>query len=199
MGGPSRNTSYLIVGACFFTVLVLQYYGVINMSLPGHASSSAESLLEHLPLEIGGEDEENPTIHVQLRNAHPSTTFTILKWDTPFDDNPLVLGIVAISQSGVGEQIELPRIMRNRKLPPPTDALLEIPPGATVKAEIALSPPAAKLDAGKTYDVTVRGDWKAVWPRKLTEVTESDLDSLGGLDAAITGNFTSNTISIQRK
>ncbi|KAL9084381.1 MAG: hypothetical protein Q9165_008095 [Trypethelium subeluteriae] len=153
-----------------------------------------QASLERLSLRITQTSTNPPRVRVALQNTHPSIPFTILKWDTPFDETPLVLGIFAVNDRATEEKVEVTTIMRNRKLPPTKDALLELHPRATVENEVALVAPTVGLEKGKTYDLEVRGSWKAVWPYKLAEVTSADLDNMGGSEKAFAGDFESNRI-----
>ncbi|KAF2230029.1 hypothetical protein EV356DRAFT_509555 [Viridothelium virens] len=202
MGNHTLRIPYLIFGVCIITVFALHYKGYINMSSRNGASSLPTQLphdqasLDQLSLRITQTSTKPPRVRVALQNTHPSVSFTILKWDTPFDETPLVLGVFPISDRATKEKVEVTTIMRNRQLPPTKDALLELHPRATVENEVALTAPAVKLEKGRTYDMEVRGNWKAVWPYKLAEVTSEDLEKMSGSERAFAGDFESNKISL---
>ena len=202
MGNYHLRAPYLIFGACLVTVVTLHYYGFLNMSARSEASAAPRHLpheqasLDQLSLRISQTAVNPPRVRVALQNTHPSAPFTALKWDTPFDENPLVLGVFAISDGATGEEVEVTRIMRNRKLPPTKDALLDLRPRATIETEVTLTAPIVELEKGKKYDVEVRGSWKAVWPYRIADVTSTDLEKMRGSEQALTGDLESNKLSL---
>lgn len=202
MGKQTLRAPYLIFGACIITVFALHYYGFINMSSRDGASAAPTQLpheqasLDQLSLRISQAGVNPSRVRIALQNTHPSAPLTILKWDTPFDENPLVLGVLTISDGATGEEVGLTRIMRNRQLPPTKAALMELRPRATVENEVSLIAPAVKLEKSKKYKIQVRGSWKAAWPCKLADVTSTDLEKMSDSERALTGNFESNEINL---
>ncbi|KAI9709514.1 MAG: hypothetical protein M1820_003274 [Bogoriella megaspora] len=165
-------------------------------SLSGSNPAEEEPSLEHLSLSISQTEVNPPTVRVTLQNNHPSASFSVFKWDTPFDQNPLVLGVLSVRKKATSEPVEVARIMRNRKLPPGRDALLEVAPGAKTKTEVQLSSPIIQLEKGEKYEITAKGDWKAVWPLKADDISDDELAKMGGSQTAKFGAFVSNEITL---
>ena len=76
-------------------------------------------------------------------------------------------------------------------------ALVEIPAGESLEAELAIEDGGYIFDESATYEIKARGTWKAVWPVEEDEVTEEDLKALPEMDDALTAEFESNTIELE--
>lgn len=153
----------------------------------------------HLKLELRIADGEttSPTIIATVTNLHESTTLTLLRWDTPYDEKALLLGLFTIKDLSSGEVIPSPGLKLNRKLPPPQDAFLEIPPRRAIAKEIVLDGPAAPLKKGTKYEIQAKGTWKAVWQASVKHIGYENLQKMGGSNGVVTLDFESNIIVLE--
>ena len=152
-----------------------------------------------LALELKESDPKTspPTIIVTVTNMHDTTTMTLLKWDTPFDDQAMLLGLFQIKNTGDGSILPPAGIKLNRQLPPPEDAFLEIAPRTAVAKEIKLSGPGARLRKGRKYEVQAKGSWKAVWQASVADVGYGNLQKMGGGTGVAQFEFESNPVEFE--
>lgn len=134
-------------------------------------------------------------IKATVRNTSSSTTYTFLKWDTVSDNiNPLAKGTLVLSHKSSGQVVQGPGVMISRAMPPPREDLIEIGPGIHVSAEVAIKGPWVPQD-GSEYTVQARGSWTAVWPKPASQVTNEELEIMGGSDV-LQGEFASNEMTL---
>lgn len=138
-----------------------------------------------------------PTIVATVTNMHESTTITLLKWDTPFDDQAMLLGLFQIKNTEDGTILPPAGIKLNRQLPPPEDAFLEIAPRHAITKEIVLGGPGARLRKGRKYEVQVKGSWKAVWQASVADVGYQNLQKMGGGTGVVSFEFESNAVTFE--
>jgi hypothetical protein len=153
----------------------------------------------HLILELKESDKKTspPTVIATVTNMHESTTITLLKWDTPFDDQAMLLGIFELKNTEDGSILPPAGIKLNRQLPPPEDAFLEIPPRQAVAKEIVLGGPGARLRKGRKYEVKAMGSWKAVWQASVVDVGYQNLQRMGGGTGVVSFEFESNSVTFE--
>ena len=152
--------------------------------------------LSSLTLSLSQISGSPPTIAVTLRNTSPSTHFTVLTWDTPFDPKAVALGIFRVKDAATGAELPSLDLKINRLMPPARDALVELGPGKEVSQEVKFEEPFMKLEKGKQYTVRAIGAWKGVWPVESAQLQEDDLSALGGGSRCLTGDFESEEVSI---
>lgn len=134
-----------------------------------------------------------PTILITATNLHDSTSLTLLKWDTPFDDKALLLGVFNIKNVKTGETLPNLNMMINRKTPPPRDAFLEIEPRSAITKELVLSAlPGATLEKDAEYEIQAKGRWKAVWYASVKDIGDENLKKMGGGTGVMTWDFESD-------
>jgi hypothetical protein len=138
-----------------------------------------------------------PTLLVTATNLHDSTSMTLLKWDTPFDDKALLLGIFDIKNVKSGEMLPNLNMKLNRITPPPRDAFIEIEPRNAITKEIVLSEPGAKLEKDAEYDIQAKGKWKAVWHASVKDIGDENLKKMGGGTGVMTWDFESNVVRLK--
>lgn len=119
---------------------------------------------------------------------------TLLKWDTPFDDKALLLGIFDIKNVKTGEMLPNLNIKLNRLMPPPRDAFLEIKPRNAITKEIVLFEPGTKLEKGVEYEIQAKGRWKAVWHASVRDIGDENLKKMGGGTGVMTWDFESEVV-----
>lgn len=136
-----------------------------------------------------------PTLLVTATNLHDSTSMTLLKWDTPFDDKALLLGIFDIKDVKSGEMLPNLNMKINRVTPPPHDAFLEIEPRSAITKELVLSElPGAKLEKDAEYEIQAKGKWKAVWHASVKDIGDENLKKMGGGTGVMTWDFESDLV-----
>ncbi|KAF2817827.1 uncharacterized protein BDZ99DRAFT_457510 [Mytilinidion resinicola] len=156
------------------------------------ASTSASSAdVSSLVLTLAQTSTSPPTLKVTLKNTHTSSTFTVLEWDTPLDKQAFNVGVFQAADA-TGAKIGIPRLMINRKLPPPREALVELVPGAEASKELPLDKRWMPRDK---FTIKAEGKWKALWEKAAGDVQASDLEELGG-STAKTGEFRSDEVTV---
>ncbi|KAI5364799.1 hypothetical protein Slin14017_G046890 [Septoria linicola] len=141
------------------------------------------------------ESDQPRTIKATIRNTSPSTTYTFLRWDTVIDNvNPLAKGTLVLSRTSTGQVVEGPGVMINRAMPPPREDLVELGPGNHVSTDVAMKGPWV-LEDGSEYTVKARGSWRAVWPKPASQLTDEELETVGGTDV-LQGEFASNEATL---
>lgn len=172
---------------------VIPTNSIANLLCQSPTAGMAQSSLE---MRLSQVSSSPPTIRVNLRNRSPSTTFTILTWDTPFDPKAVALGVFRLKDIATGAEVPSLNLKINRMLPPSKDALIELAPEKDVSVEVKFEEPFMKLENGKQYQVQARGRWKGVWTAAAADVNEDSLAALGGGSGCLTGEFESNEVTI---
>jgi hypothetical protein len=193
----SRIVPFAIFGAV--ALFVLHFYHTTTdlvAQRTGLAMAAPSNGLSDLSLTLSQASQTPPTIKVKLSNSSPSTSYTVLTWDTPFDQKAIALGIFRIVDASSGTELPAMNMKLNRKLPPPRDALIEISPGNDVTQDVVFEKPLANLEQGKSYEIQAKGSWKAVWPRTANQVDDSDLGAMAGGSDCLTGPFESNKVAV---
>lgn len=144
-----------------------------------------------------------PSLSVSVKNTHPSTTVTLLKWDSPLDPLALQLGLVSVTPAGAPAPIDMPTIKVSRAMPPGADELVTLRPGESASGVVELRDafvPKAALTRGRA-EVSMKGRWGAVWPGLDRDDLLGDVEKLsalgGGGDGVLTGEWESPTIGIE--
>lgn len=144
-----------------------------------------------------------PSLSVSVKNTHPSTTLTLLRWDSPLDPLALQLGLVSVTPAGAQAPIDMPTIKVSRAVPPGADSLVTLRPGESASSVVELREmfvPKATWAQGKV-EVSMKGRWAAVWPGLGKDDLLGDVQKLsalgGGGDGVLTGEWESPTIAIE--
>ncbi|KAF2501964.1 hypothetical protein BU16DRAFT_119 [Lophium mytilinum] len=169
----------------------LYFFGYSSPTFRMASTSVPSADVSSLVLTLAQTSASPPTLKVTIKNTHPSSTFTVLEWDTPLDKQALNLGVFQAIDA-TGTKIDIPRLMVNRKLPPSREALVELAPGAEVSKEVGLDKRWVPKDK---FTIKAEGKWKAVWEKAAGDVQASDLEELGG-GAAGTGEFKSDEVTV---
>jgi hypothetical protein len=141
-------------------------------------------------------DAPAPAVRVVITNFHPSTSVSLLIWDSPFDGNAVALGAFDINDTASGTPVATIGTTMSRLLPPTADDFIEILPLHAVAKDISLQPPDVSLESGKTYSIKARGRWKAVWHARLSDFDPAYLQKLGGATGLIDWNYESNIVEV---
>lgn len=145
---------------------------------------------------------ETPSISVSVKNTHPSTPVTLLKWDSPLDPLAMQLGLISVTPAGGSVPIDMPTIKVSRAMPPDADSLVTLQPGKSASNVVELRDSFVPRDTwakGKA-NVSMKGRWGAVWPGVGKDDLLGDLEKLGALgggrDGVLTGEWESLTIPV---
>ena len=168
-------------------------------SSPRQAARDPHISKAHLTLELKEKEPRTspPTLVATVTNMHESTTITLLKWDTPFDDQAMLLGLLEIKNTEDGSILPPAGIKLNRQLPPPEDAFIEIAPRNAIAKDIVLGGPGARLRKGRKYEVQAKGSWKAVWLASVADVGYRNLQRMGGGTGVVNFEFESNPVAFE--
>lgn len=144
-----------------------------------------------------------PSLSISVKNTHPSTPLTLLKWDSPLDPLALQLGLVSVTAAGASAPLDMPTIKISRAMPPGADSLVTLRPGESAISVIELRDTFVPKDTwakGKAK-ASMKGRWAAVWPGLVKDELLGDLKKLsalgGGGDSVLTGDWESPTIDIE--
>ncbi|KAF2462094.1 hypothetical protein BDY21DRAFT_368225 [Lineolata rhizophorae] len=193
----TRNVVLAIVALGTFALI--WNHSSIAASFPMSAAttdSAAAPAVADLEFSLAQSSAEPTKLKVTLTNTHASSTMTILDWNTPLDPLAPNLGVVHIVNSETGKEVEIPRIMVNRKMPPPRVDLVELAPGQSETREILLEGPRVSLEKGTRYEVNVSGNYMAVWASPSEQVGETELNQLSG-GTAMSGQYESEKVAFE--
>ncbi|KAF2208675.1 hypothetical protein CERZMDRAFT_122345 [Cercospora zeae-maydis SCOH1-5] len=146
-------------------------------------------------LQVSLEPSEQPkAIKATIHNLSSSATYTLLTWDTVLDSlSPLATGTLKLRSQTSGQVIEGPGVLARRIMPPRREDLAEVGPKSEVSNEVTLKGPWLPQDA-EAYIVQAVGSWRAVWRKPLSELTDTELETLQGDTAQ--GTFESNELAV---
>jgi hypothetical protein len=116
-----------------------------------------------------------PTLLITLKNTHPTTTFTILKWGTPLDASALNTGVFQLTDAETHTNVPIDVLMINRKMPPGEESLLEIKPGEECEKEVVFDKPWMPSKKPAKYVVKAEGEIEGVWEKAAKDITEEEL------------------------
>ncbi|KAF2851754.1 hypothetical protein T440DRAFT_467536 [Plenodomus tracheiphilus IPT5] len=116
-----------------------------------------------------------PTILVTLKNTSPDTPYTLLKWGTPLDSAALNTGVFSIVGEEDGEEVKQFVLQINRKMPPAQEEVVTLAPGTEEEVEVVFDKPWMPENKPAKYKVKAVGDFKGVWDKYGSDVTEENL------------------------
>ena len=207
--------SYMITHSNRVLLIVLGLFALGFILFPGFSSTGPLSQRYHLymmsdfslanNLEISlsqASATATPSLSVSVRNTHPSTPVTLLKWDSPLDPLALQLGLISVVPAGGSAPIDMPTIKVSRAMPPDADSLVTLQPGESASSVVELRDSFVPRDTwakGKAR-VSMKGRWGAVWPGLGKDDLLGDLEKLsalgGGGNGVLTGEWESLTIGV---
>ncbi|KAF9692858.1 hypothetical protein EKO04_009261 [Ascochyta lentis] len=165
----ARNTLIAAVA-----VTLLGGYYISQSPSPSSAMSQTSSEVPGLSLSLSQVSKNPPTLRVTLKNDHPDTPYSLLKWGTPLDAAALNTGVFKISDADSGAEIEQVIIQIRRKMPPGQDQLASVKPGAEESVEVVFDRPWMPETKPAKYKVKAEGTLKGVWDKVKSEVTDDD-------------------------
>ena len=167
-----------VVATAFLGTLATLYHFATPQTSIMASLSSDQAALKDVAVELSSADSPL-TVKVTIRNNSPDKIFSFLSWDSPFDSQAINTGVLCLKDAETGDEIPGPGMKLNRKLPPPRDDLVEISPGSSATKQLALSSPWIPTD-GKKYQIQLRGSWRAAWAKAATDVSDHELELMGG-------------------
>ncbi|KAF6811236.1 hypothetical protein CMUS01_13306 [Colletotrichum musicola] len=195
----SRGPLSLPVAVALGAIVILTLYFYSPLQLLTMAEPT--SFLDSLQVSISQSSASPPSISVSVKNTHPDTAVTVLKWNSPLDPIIFGLGQVSITPHGASEPIPAHAIKVSRKMPPGPESLVTLRPGESAENVVELGEPRVPgnvWDAGSAK-VALKGRWMAVWPGLTTEELlqqPEKLQSVGAGVGSLTGDWESETIEV---
>lgn len=201
------NRVLLFVLGLFFLFFIL-FPGFSPTRLISHRHNfhvmSDFSLADNLEIRLSqASGATSPSLSISVKNTHPSTAVTLLKWDSPLDSLALQLGLISVTAAGAPAPIDMPTIQIRRAMPPGADSLVTLQPGESASSVVELRDSFVPEDTwaqGKAK-VSMKGSWGAVWPGLVKDDLLADLEKLsalgGGGDGVLTGEWESPTIGVE--
>jgi hypothetical protein len=164
-------TALGFIGSLYFV------YGQLSNDLSmSTTDSTASQSVPGLEFTLSQKSKNPPSVLVTLKNKSPSSTYTILKWNTPLDSHAANLGVFKFLDEKTGEEIKTDKLMLRRKMPIEQDQLQEIAPGTEHTTEVSFTQPWMP-DAPAKLKVHVEGTFAAVWEKAVGDVQESELEA----------------------
>src|SRR4051812_35811975 len=103
------NGRTTVIAAIAITIIGSLYL-IYTPSVSDPKMSKPSSALSHgipgLEFKLSQISKSPPSVLVTLKNGHPSSTFTLLKWGTPLDPQALNLGVFKLTNADTGEEVK---------------------------------------------------------------------------------------------
>lgn len=114
------------------------------------------------------------------------------------DPLALRLGLFTITPEGASAPLELRTIQVRRMWPPKPDALINLEPGASEKAEIILDDErtVSVKDLGKKASIQLKGRWDNVWNKSKNSITAEDLENASISPQVFNGDYGTDRLDI---
>lgn len=195
---PFASLTILISGAVILSIVYFQF------SLLGLTTSAMteSDILSNLRVTLSQSSTAPHTVSVSVENKHPSTTITVLKWNSPLDPAALGLGLIFIKPAEADEPYHINSIKISRKMPPTEESLVTLGPGENVTNDVELREPIipSKVWKGGRATVEMKGRWMAVWAGLTKDDLLKDpqkLKGVGGGQESLTGYWVSEPIEVK--
>lgn len=140
-----------------------------------NSSGSISSGIPGLEFHLSQISNSPPSLLVTLKNTSPDTPYTVLKWGTPLDSAALNTGVFSIVGEEDGDEVKQLELQINRQMPPAQDQVVTIAPGTEEEVEVVFDKPWLPVDKPAKYKVKATGDFKGVWDKYGSDVTEEQL------------------------
>ncbi|KZM22044.1 uncharacterized protein EKO05_0007887 [Ascochyta rabiei] len=164
----ARNTTI----AAIAITLLGGYY--VSQSPSSSAMSQTSSEVPGLSLSLAQVSKDPATVRVTLKNNHPDTPYSLLKWGTPLDAAALNTGVFKINNADSGAEVEQVIVQIRRKMPPGQNQLASVEPGAEESVEVVFDRPWMPEAKPAKYKVKAEGTLWGVWDKVKSEVTDDD-------------------------
>jgi hypothetical protein len=167
------NTRTALLTGLVITLLGAFY--VYQSPTPLHFTQPSSNGVPGLEFKLTQVSRNPPTLLVTLKNTSPDTPYTLLKWDTPLDSSALSTGVFLVVDDANGKEVQHDVLQINRKMPPPQEEMVTVPPGTEEEREVEFTKPWMPERRPATYRVKAVGTFKGVWAKYGDEVTEEEL------------------------
>lgn len=192
----SRNLLKLIVAVVSFLAilawLVWPTHTGRMASRPLFATQDHHMDKSMLVMTLNRTESTDPAVRVTVTNYHTSTTISLLKWNTPFDEPAVAQGVFSIWDHDTGSKIQAQKVKVDRILAPSKADFLELLPRHAVTKDVPIKATGITLKPGKNYDIRVIGRWNAIWHADASVAGEERLRLMGGPTGLINWNYESN-------
>jgi len=182
----------ILVIILFFSIRNLNTIRTVIPFLPTPKTNiEPHPLQSDLTLTLSQVSTSPPTLRATVTNLHPTTSLTLLKWDTPFDDALFASASFSITDVATGATVAPvtpPDQSRSARRIAPAD-LLELGPRRAVTKDIALAGEGWALQRGREYRVRARGTAMVVWHAAVSAEAERALKVGGGPTGAVAWPF----------
>lgn len=136
-----------------------------DMSKP--EGSTKPHVQPQVRLEIASVDttEDIPKVQLVAHVTNPSsdTAITIVRWNSVLDSQAGLLGTILLRNHDNDQEVEVPSIKINRKMPPPEEEYLRIGPGESTSNTVTLTLMTTKLESGAEYEALAEGQFMEVY------------------------------------
>lgn len=201
MTSHSNRALLLVLGLFVLSVIFFPGFSATRpISQRNHQHVMSDLSLANLDVSLSqASPADGPRLSISVKNSHPSTTLTLLRWDSPLDPLALQLGLISVTPAGASAPIDMPTIQVRRAMPPDAESLVTLPPGESVTSIVELRDTFVPEDTwaqGKAK-IGMKGSWGAVWPGVKKDDLLGDLEKLNALgagDDVLTGEWESPTI-----
>ncbi len=161
-----------------FTLLAAFHFYQFQDTFSSTMSSTNPNLPNGVPsLEFEfytmSQNQNRPSLLVTLRNTHPDTSYTILKWGTPFDPAALNTEIFTLIDDETGNEVEQVVLQINR-MSPSRDDLITVGPGTEETIEVVFDKPWMPEKKLAKYSVKAEGTFTGAWGKR--DVTQDELN-----------------------
>ncbi|KAF1849333.1 uncharacterized protein K460DRAFT_404564 [Cucurbitaria berberidis CBS 394.84] len=158
--------------------------------------SSASNGVPGLEFKLSQISRNPPSLLVTLKNTHPDTPYSVLRWGTPLDPSALNTGVFSILDHDSGDEVPQVVLQINRLMPPPQEELITVAPGTEEEIEVVFDKPWMPQEKPAKYKVKAEGEFKGVWGKYGSEVTEEELNAY--IESPFSGkSFTTGEIVLE--
>ncbi|KAH7385916.1 hypothetical protein BKA66DRAFT_569236 [Pyrenochaeta sp. MPI-SDFR-AT-0127] len=147
-----------------------------TFTMPSTSSSSSNGV-PGLELKVSQISRNPPSLLITLKNNNPDTPYTVLKWGTPLDSTALNTRVFTITDKDSGDEVQQLVLQINRKMPPAQEELVTVAPGTEEAVEVVFDKPWMPERRPAKYKVKAEGEFKGVWGKYGSDVTEDELNS----------------------
>lgn len=159
-------------------------------------SNTAHDGVPGLELRLSQISKNPPSLLVTLKNNHPSSAFTVLKWNSPLDPQAANLGLFKIVDGETGETVPTDGLKVSRLMPPGEEDLVTIAPGTEEAHEVVMNKPWLPERRPAMYKVSISGKFSGLWDKYGGDVQTSDREAY--LDSPFGGrSFKSNEVMMR--
>lgn len=161
-------------------------------------TADGSDILKDLQVSLRQTSKSPPAVAIKVTNKSPKPV-TILTWESPLDELALQLGLLTLTPASSSTSLDLPSIKVSRKLPPGDESLASLAPGESVENHVVfkeLLVPVEKMKGTKTK-VALKGQWKKVWLKERSQLTQAEIEQFGTEGGAVVGDYEAEAIEVE--